>query len=354
MLSLECIAQPHIDPFWSVATDRYLMGVLAAQPSAATGFLRVHSAPGDSLSLGRYHLAPDPPAPGTIPLWRRETGGRVLPGGDGFVWVSLLLPHRSALVAAAPLALRPEQVLNRCVRGVLEACRRYGAAVIYPGRDVVTINRRIVAAVSFTTDARGALLFEACLAVGRDFSVMPAWLDAVDPRGTVKGEVLTPDRVTCLTAETGHPLSFAAVVDMLRDGYGRSCGVEIRTRALDAEDREAIGTIAARDAAPARWLGVRQRRPELNRHVVRWAQLGVLEAYLALGEGPVIRDILFAGDFIANPAAIEHLECALRSCPVERRAIASVVERVFSQPENYLLGIGALETIAEMIVRGLE
>jgi len=353
MLSLDCIVQPQIDPLSSVATDRYLMQRLEADRDAQVGFLRISAMAGDLLCLGRYHFAPDGPSRGPVTVCRRQSGGRVLPGGDGFARVSLILPHRSALVADEPLALRAEQVLNRCVRGVLEACRRLGLAVIYPGRDLVTINRRICAAISFETDMRGVLLFEACIAVERDFGVVPAFLDAADPGGTVKAEVLTPDRVTCLAAEVGRAPSFEELQALMCDGYARQGGLRIQPRELDAVEREAIAAIGTRDLAPERWLRARHRRAELDRHVLSWAQLGALEAHLALDRGPTIREIVFGGDFIANSAAIESLERELRSCPIDRDAINAVVTRIFSRPENYWLGIGPLDTVADMIVRGL-
>jgi hypothetical protein len=56
-----------------------------------------------------------------------------MPWGDGFVGLSLVLPHRSALAAADPLALAPEQVMNRCVRGVLRACELERRPRVLPG-----------------------------------------------------------------------------------------------------------------------------------------------------------------------------------------------------------------------------
>ena len=78
--------------------------------------------------------------------------------------LSLTLPHRSALVATEPLALRAEQALNRCVRALLAALRGLGVDAFYPGRDRITLGGRTLGVVALESDARGATLFEAVLA----------------------------------------------------------------------------------------------------------------------------------------------------------------------------------------------
>src|SRR5438046_13763 len=237
-----------------------------------------------------------------------------MPWGEGFVGLSLVLPHRAALVACDPLALAPEQVMNRYVRGILEACELSGVPALYPGRDAITVQRRILALVSFEVEASGALVFEAVIANGRDFSVLPGLLDRADPGGVVKAGMLTAEDTTSLARQRG--------------------------RALDA-DLDAAG-----------WLAQRRLHPHLDRHASVATQLGVLEAHLALAGGR-IEDAMLAGDFIANSPAIERLERALRGCPAEPAAVEAMVAGVFAEPENFILGVGPLRTVSETIARAL-
>jgi len=60
-----------------------------------------------------------------------------------------------------------------------------------------------------------------------------------------------------------------------------------------------------------------------------------------------------SGDFIANSPAIARLEHELRLCPAEWRVIDAVASAIFSQPENFILGLGKVRAIADTIVRGL-
>ncbi len=336
--TLDLIVQPALSPRESLAADRRLLD----EAPAGQGALRVYALAGEVLSLGRYHLAPEPPAGCAVELWRRHSGGRAMPWGEGFVGLSLVLPHRAALVACDPLALAPEQVMNRYVRGILEACELSGVPALYPGRDAITVQRRILALVSFEVEASGALVFEAVIANGRDFSVLPGLLDRADPGGVVKAGMLTAEDTTSLARQRGRALDAAEVADRLRRGYERRLGVSFRERtlALDADLDEAA------------WLGQRRLGAHLDRHASIATQLGVLEAHLALAGGR-IEEAMLAGDFIANSPAIERLERALRGCPAEPAAVEAMVAGVFAEPENFILGVGPLRTVSETIARAL-
>ena len=107
---VDFMVQPQLDPVCAVAVDRYLMRAVRERKRAAV--LRVYGTGGNVLSLGRYHLAPRAQSSEVVYLCRRLCGGRALPFGDGFIGISLILPHRSALLHDDPFALAPYQVLK--------------------------------------------------------------------------------------------------------------------------------------------------------------------------------------------------------------------------------------------------
>jgi lipoate-protein ligase A len=354
MRTLDFLVQPRLLPEISLAEDAHFLQVVTHPSRLRTGVLRVYDVPGDIVSLGRYHVAPAEKIPDDGPrLCRRHSGGRVVPFGDGFVGVALALPYRSALLSADPLALAPHQVLNRYVRGILEACKLAGAEAFYPGRDFITVSRRVIGLVSFETHRSGAMLFEAILAVRRDFSLLPALLEAVDRNGVVKAEMLMPHDTTCLERELRRPLSTEEVGELLRRGYEKQFNLSLEPYTLTAIEEQAIHATATHEFRGDRWLRQRQLRPGLHRHAWTRVQLGTFEAYFGLEQERFIRDIMFVGDFIANSPAVERLEQELRLCPVERRAIEAVVSEIFAQPGNYILGIGHVRTIADTITKAM-
>ena len=338
---LGLVIQPGLDPARSVATDHALPRTVRELPGAWTGVLRVSECPGALLSLGRYHTVP-PARRRDVRVCRRLTGGRPVPTGEGFVGVALALPHRAALFSSDPLALRPEQVMNRYVRGILEACKLGGVAAFYPGRDLITVDGRMVGLVSFEVDGSGALLFEAIVARSGDFGCLAKRLDAADPGGVVPATMLGADATTSLAHVLGRQPSLEEVAGWLRQGYEKALGIvcEEGDAPVDASFDE------------QRWLAERAVRPDLDRRGVAPTQLGVLEAHLALEAG-CIRDLRLVGDFIAPSAAIARLEAALRGTPADPAAIGALVDEVFAVTEHFILGVGPVRTVTDTIVRAL-
>ncbi len=349
--TLGYLMQQDVAPLTGLGTDRYLLGTLGRASRARRGVLRVSSFPGDVLAVGRWHLTPPSAADAGDGFVRRLTGGRALALGEGYVGVSLLLPHRSALFADDPLALAPFQVPNRYVRGLLRALKTFGLAAFYPGRDLVTVNRRPIAAVSFETDDEGRLVFEVVLAVGRPLGAVVQLLDRWDASGVIKADLLALETGTCLRDEIGESLAVRDLAPLIRDAYAEQYGIAIEEMPLSPLEDQAIAAWAAREGRA--WIHARQPRSDLPLTASSGIQTGVLEAHFALEQERFIKEILFAGDFIANSPAIAELEYRLRLCPAERGAIARVVDGVFENPTNYLLGVGRLRTVADTIVKAL-
>ncbi|TMA51319.1 MAG: hypothetical protein E6J76_10085 [Deltaproteobacteria bacterium] len=311
--TLDLIVQPRVAATASLAADRLL---LAEAARTQQGVLRVFELEGEVLSLGRYHLAPPPVPGGAVQRWRRHSGGRAFPAGEGFLGLSLVLSHRSAIVGDDPFALAPEQVMNRYVRGILEGLRLVGVAAFYPGR------------------------------------VLPGLLDRADPGGLVTAAMLTPDAVTSIHRVRGGALGVDELAESLRRGYEERLAVTFQRRDFSAEETRGLEAAAIEENSGASWLGQRVPRAELDRHGSITTQLGVLEAHFAL-DGDRIREIVFAGDFIANSPAIERLERELRGAPAEAGAVEAVTRAVFGRPDNFLLGAGPLRTVADAVARGL-
>jgi len=347
--ALGYVLQPDVTPSIGVATDRYLLGTLGRR--ARPGVLRVYAFPGDVLAAGRWHLAP--PHVGDLgeAFVRRLTGGRALALGEGYLGISLLLPHRSALLADDPFALAPFQVPNRYVRGLMRALKQLGLPAFYPGRDLVTVNRRPIAAVSFETDDEGRLLFEAILAVDSPLSAVAQLLDRWDVAGVIKADLLALESGTSLREEIGDVPSVAELGTLVQEAFAEQFGVPVAPEPLSTLEIQAVTALAAREGRA--WNLLRQPRADLPCTGSSGIQTGVLEVHFALEQGRFLKEICLAGDFIADSPAIASLEYRLRLCPAERKAIARVVDGVFADAAHYLLGAGPLRVIADTIVKGL-
>jgi lipoate-protein ligase A len=346
-MRIHFLSQEDITPALSLATDRFfLQGVQESR----IGVLRVYSLSGDVILLGRYHATGELPDAGQVSVARRLSGGRVMPSGAGFVQFSLILPHRSAFFSDDPYNLAPFQVLNRYARPVLQGLKAGGIHVFYPGRDLLTIRQKPLGWISFTTEEDGALLCEGGLAVQRDFSVLPYFLDRADPHGSIPCQFFTPEQVTSVEQVTGRTVSVAQVAALVRHGFAQQPTLEVTDQDLNEAEPETIAGLMA-DCSLSSWLQHCPLRPDLPFHATTATQLGVLQVRFALTADNTLAEVQLSGDLIANPAAITALECNLHGCPLEREALWRVVDQTFLQPQNYLLGIGPLETVVETLLK---
>lgn len=342
------LSQESVTPALSLATDRFFLQTIG---ETHTPIVRVYTYLGEVVLLGRYHTVGTLPEGGSITLARRLSGGRVIPAGDGFVQFSCILPHRSFLFSDDPYHLAPFQILNRYIRGVLNGLKAAGVDVFYPGRDLFTIRQQPIGWISFTTEDDGALLCEGGLAVSRDFSVLPYLLDQADPHGSIPCQFFTPEQATSLERITGKRWTIAQVAAMLKSGFAQQYHLEFVDEEMSLTEQETIAGFAERPPADG-WLHSRPLRSDLPLSATAMTQLGRLEIRFALTPEKALAEVQLGGDLIANPAAITTLEHGLRGCPLEREALRQVVDRIFLQPQHYLLGVGQLETVVETLLEG--
>ncbi len=307
--------------------------------AAADGALRLDVSslePVDVLALGAFHRRP--PTPARAALWFRHTGGRALAAGRDFMIVTLALPHRAALVADDPDALAPAQVLNRCVRGVLQALRNLGLDVVYPGLDLVTHQRRAVAAISFV-EIGFPTLFQAIVAVRSSFAAIPLLLDRADPGGVVPAHFFGPEDASHLSAVLGtrgashlEPENFA---EHAARGYAQSFDLEPRDRALG-------------DPAPTpRPHGVSgpPSAEVFSNPVARvHGRLGPVEACSRIVDG-CVDGFTITGDFIAPHDTPARLASRLRGRPARPADVEEAVQAFFDEDRGYLLGLRNAEVV---------
>ena len=338
MPTLGYIVESSTTPSASRYTDTVLLGRAVAR---GYGTLRISVLAGTVLALGRYHLAPAQAS--DVTLHRRLTGGRAAVSGDGFVQVSLTLPHRSALVSDEPLALAPEQILNRAVRGLLGGLDAAGVSSVYPGRDTITVARRTIAVLGLEIDARGATLVEASIALEHDQSMLPHLLERVDVDGVIGAAMVGPDDATSLVRELRRRPSIEEVATSIRRGYESRLGIGfVEEAALPSTPEVDDGFVHSR--AP---------RPDLDRHGSLPTMLGLVESHARLAADGTLDEVMLAGDLLAPSGTIDRLESALRGCAAVRARLEAVIADVVRPPNDFILGVGPLGAIAEVIARGV-
>lgn len=295
-------------------------------------------APAEVLALGAFHRQPE--KQDDVHVWRRHTGGRAVPGGSGFAIVSLALPHRSALVSDDPQTLAPEQVMNRCVRGVLGSLRALGVDVVYPGLDLLTHGRRAFGALSFV-EWDDATFFQAILAVTGSLAETPFLLDRADPDGIVPVEFMSPESVTTLASVLGDTRTsmFAPATLAGRLGSGYKDAFQLDVQTVDEEVTEVLADAYASDeevVPPPRPTGRSTRATGL---------LGPVEAWTDVDPSGRIQSFSLTGDFIAPATCPQRLAEALCEVPAEPAAIEEAVGGFLDRDRSYILGLRPADLI---------
>ena len=323
----------NVAPRTQVCRER---GLLAA---AALGESHLHVStlgPGEVLGLGLFHRRPDTSS--DVALWPRHTGGRALPSGSEFLTVTIALPHRAALVSEDRQALAPDQVMNRCVRGILHALRSLGVDVVYPGLDLLTHERRAIGALSFV-EIDGPTLFQAILPWAATFADGPRLLDRADPQGLVPVNFLGPGDTTSLRAVVGPAIESetpAVFARRLATGYRSVFGLQ--SQEIDDEVTEVLADAYASDEAraePPNPTGPGAQTAGLLGPVEAWAQVGHER----------ITGLTLAGDFIAPVKTPRALGAALRGCATTKAAIEREVTGFLNRDESYILGLRPAEVV---------
>ena len=257
-----------------------------------------------------------------------------MPAGAGFVIVTLALPHRSALVGDDPTVLAPEQVLNRGVRGLLGALRARGIDAVYPGLDLVTHERRALAALTFI-EVGAPTLFQAILAVSGSLAEGPGLLDRADPVGVVPLTFLSPEDATSVVAITKASVAEwnpSALVGVLAEQYAATFSLR-----LERAERPPLPQPSAHPppAPPS---------PPDGASAQAFGRLGPVEAWVEIDEGRV-RRLTLAGDFLAADDTPETLSRAIQGLPADPRALRAALETTAAEPQRYLLGLRPEECI---------
>ncbi len=346
MTSLDIVCLPALAPAELLGLQLHFLDAVASGESAPV--LLLYQLQGKVISIGGYQLYDGPASRGEISAYRRLTGGRTINHGAGWVGCSLIAPSRTALLEHRDTKLRPEQVMNRYVRGAIAGLRALGLDCFYPGRDAITCNRREIALCTFEESATRALLFELFVAAERGLDSLPLDTDSFDPGGILTCPMYTTGTATTLEQELGRSVNFAELTDRLVAGYGSAFGA-VRRRDLSHAEKAAAD---ARRPALAQWLCSRSRRPEpaLNLTARAAIQLGFMEARLA-ASGERIERIAFSGDFIANSPGLAQFEHTLAGQRLDLMTLTAAVVQTYGDGSNFILGCGDLANLASLIMK---
>ncbi len=302
MTTFDIMMLQGIEPWHLLGLQGHLLEAVAT--SATRPVVLIYSMRGRRLSIGRYHLYDGSTARADLSAYRRFTGGRVVGAGEGWLSLALILPSRDALLPDHDIKLKPDQVMNRYVRGLLAGLRELGLDGFYPGRDAVTLESREIAMCTFETDASGAMLFESVLAINRGMEEVVHDLEHFDPASELPCAMYGPDVATKLVRELDRDVTFHEVATAIARGYSNLLGGGETRELTPLENAQAERRGASLEQRG--WLTL-LADGNLSGRIA--SQLGSIEARVRTSAEGVVENLDIVGDVIANSPGI----AALRS-----------------------------------------
>ncbi|HYC57601.1 MAG TPA: hypothetical protein VEL28_21895 [Candidatus Binatia bacterium] len=296
------------------------------------GHARLWRASSPALSLGRFHRR----APDSDALLRRISGGRIVPIGPDVQCLTAAVPSVDWLdPATAPL--RPDQVLNRGLRSLLELLRGIGVDVFYPGRDLVTARGRVLAHASFTVMRDGAALLEMHVAETTSFAVLPEYLSRLDPAGVAAADIAS--------MESAVSLADVGVAAMSQEDWGRRLGAIIGAGCQPWIDGADDGRATLADASA--WQAHQDElgpAPQGCMTAAAATMLGVVECS-AQRRGDRLSQLRISGDVIAPFHTLDQMAHECEGLPFKMPQVRRVLARVLSQPRSFVLGMNDLDEL---------
>jgi len=344
MTTFDIVMLHGIDPWHLLGLQAHLIETVATKETRPV--LLIHTVRGRLISLGRYHAYDGTAQRAGLTATRRFTGGRVVGSGEGWIGIALILPSREALLPDRDVKLKPDQVMNRYVRGLLAGLRDLGLECFYPGRDAITLERREIALCTFETTAAGAMLFEAILAVNRGMEEVVHDLEHFDPAGQLACPMYGPHNATKLVRALDRDVPFAEVANAIARGYSNLLGGGERRELTPLEIAHAEHRAASVELRE--WLRL-SAEGNLTSRVA--SQLGSIEAHLKTSADGVIEAIELTGDIIANWPGIAEFQSEMIGRRLDLPSVSSAVMKVFGRGDNFILGIGELSNLVKLVMR---
>lgn len=320
--------------------DQALLAALgrgvAAGEARVEAYARLWRWPREGLAFGRYHRM----AGARRRISRRLSGGKVVALGPGVLGLTLVVPGVSWFDPgkAEP---RFEQILNRALRPLLGVLRELGIPAFYPGRDLITVDGRVIAHAAFTLMPDGALVIEQHLNVSGGLAESCSLLARLDPAGVAATDASAFAHSTSIGEIVTPPNWWewpALVAEQLRTNF--ACNVDVAAcppsalADMNTLDGQAfLQFCSGLGAVPSGWKSA--AAPQ---------SLGVVEVAARVVEGR-IGELVVSGDVIAPATTLEliaeHCVGHPPAAATARRALASVLSR----PEHFIFGAENLDDL---------
>ena len=242
-----------------------------------------------------------------IAVNRRPTGGGAILMGADQLGVAITIPGRDI-----PRSYdRIRELFVRFGAGLTEALGALGIRAEYRRKNDIEVGGRKLAGLGIYADREGGLLFHASLLVDLDIPLMLSVLNTPFEKISDKAIATVADRIATVRRECGRAVSVDEMRALVREGYARTLGVDLRAGDLSEDERAEIAALERERYATDAWIHQEPAVPDSTGSATVKTGGGLVSAHLTLA-GDVIKAVYLSGDFFSDESVVMGIERALR------------------------------------------
>jgi lipoate-protein ligase A len=280
-----------------------------------------------------------------IDINRRITGGGAL-----FFDESQLGWEVFAARSAPDIPGNVEKLYRKMCECTVLGLRKLGIDANFRPRNDIVVRGRKISGTGGTFEG-DAFLFQGTLLVDFDASTMLRALRIPIEKLKDKEVRAISKRVTWLSEELGKAPPLGRIKKALADGFAESLGIEFEKGSLTDWEKKVFKRTLPRFRSED-WVWSIRRPPE-GRVVLKSAYRsrgGLIRATVVADiPNKRIHYVLISGDFFAFPRdSIMNLEARLKDAPLDRKKVASIIERFFSEEKVRIPFAGPADFIKVM------
>lgn len=277
-----------------------------------------------------------------IPINRRPTGGGAIIMGAGQLGVALTIPGQ-----ADDTYSRAREMMAQFSEGLVRGLNSLGIAAEFRRKNDIEVDGRKIIGLGIYRAPSNGLLFHASLLVDLDVPLMLHVLNTPFEKISDKEISMVSARTTDVRREVGRDISLDEVRQRVAEGYAEAFGVTLQPGDFTTEEHNDIETLEREKYLSDDWVFQTIEVPDTFGSAKTKTPAGLLDIRASMA-GRTIKAIFISGDFFASENAIADMEASLRWHSSAPQAVASTLQKVYTERQSELNGI-PLDMLTETI-----
>ncbi len=233
---------------------------------------------------------------------------------------------------------------------VIHALAKLGIDAKFRSKNDLEVNGKKIAGLGVHVDAEGTIQFHTSLLIDLDINTMLKVLKIPIQKYSDKRKIATIEqRITTISSELGKNISKEEIIEIVKQSFAKSLGVEFFKDEFSVEEKQKIKGIENKRYLTEEWIYQRSPQSDMTGMSLKKTPAGLLRTYIGL-KGETIKSVLITGDFFEQAGIFRRIESELKWSSMDKENIQTIVNKVFNWQEMDSLKYGLTpELIVESI-----